>query len=250
MINCTSSEDKSSILDTFIRERWSNKFSIKNYQYIASYYLEEISLNGKKILDIGCGNGLLLSTNCVFSNPKLAVGLDTYRGEGSPVQDYELVKKMHKELSLDNLRLVIGDALQFPFNHAVFDVIYISHCLHHIYESRIPLQCADEKSSMKIISLLKDVYNMLSRSGIVIIVEVPKYTALRFARPFGFFKNAGFTTKQEPSDWMYALEKAGFSRFKIKFHTPYPLRHFRRLFSSKIGRYLICGQYYILAYKR
>jgi len=64
------------ILDKLIKERWANNISIINFRYIASYYLDEHSLDGKRILDMGCGSGLLLSTNCLISNPKLAVGLD------------------------------------------------------------------------------------------------------------------------------------------------------------------------------
>jgi len=114
----------------------------------------------------------------------------------------------------------------------------------------VRLRKAKEKEKLILINLLRNVYNSLSDNGTFVVAEVPRYTMLRFAKLFGFLKTTDFRTKQEPGDCIDALEKAGFKDFKLKFHTPYPARFFRKILSNKIGRYLICGQYYIFANKK
>jgi len=244
------SKDREYILDQFIRERWSNRFTYDTYKHIASYYIDEIPLNGKRLLDIGCGNGLMLSANCVIAKPKLAVGLDNYQGEGSPISDYNFANKVQAALSLPYLKLVLGDAFGLPFHKESFDMIYISHCLHHIYESTVRLGRAEESSTKNLTALLRDIYTTLSENGVLVVAEVPRYSIMRIGRLFGLLKDTDFKTKQEPRDWICALEKVGFKSFKVKYHTPYPLRRFTWLLSNRMGRYILCGQYYILAYKK
>ncbi|MFQ5328470.1 MAG: class I SAM-dependent methyltransferase [Thermodesulfobacteriota bacterium] len=237
------------ILDDFIKERWSHRFSIDTYEHIASYYIDEVPLNGKRLLDIGCGNGLMLSTNCIVAKPKLAVGIDNYQGEGSPTSDYHFAKKVQSRLSLPCLKLLLGDAFKLPFHENTFDMIYVSHCLHHIYESRVRLRKAEESATNSLTALLGDIYTTLADDGVAVVAEVPRYSIQRFGRLFGLLKDTDFQTKQEPRDWIYALKKAGFKRFRVKYHTPYPLRRFKKILSNRVGRYILCGQYYIFAYK-
>jgi SAM-dependent methyltransferase len=241
-------KDKNDLLKGLIEERWGSKTSLDVHKYIASYYMREISLEGKKILDIGCGSGLLLSTSCIVSDPAMAVGVDKYKGEGSPLSDYDFIRKTMSVLSLPNLKLVIGDASELPFRDKTFDLIYTSHCLHHIYESRTRFVDAEDKEQQEIIRLFREIKGSLSENGVFVIIEVPRYSFLRLARIFGMFKDTNFRTKQEPVDWVYALKRAGFKSFKIKYHTPYPFRFFGKVLSARFGRYLVSGQYYILAY--
>lgn len=242
-------KDKISVLDGFIRERWANRFSVENYKYIASYYLEKISLNGKRILDIGCGNGLLLSTNALIANPELAVGIDSYKGEGSPLTDYDFILNLHVTLNLPNLKILVGDALRYPLKEKTFDVIFASHFLHHVYISTKRLRYEEEGNLAEILNLLTNIYNSLSDDGVLVVVEVPRFTGLRFGKVLELCKDTDFHTKQEPDDWIHILKRSGFKNFRIVFHTPYPFRRFKRLLSSRILRYLLCGQYYIFAHK-
>jgi len=241
--------DKRDILDRYIKERWSNRFTLDTYKNIASYYSAGMSLSGKRFLDIGCGNALLLAANCITTDPKLAVGLDNYRGEGSPVSDYNFAAKLQSELSLPHLKLVLGDACALPFGNNEFDMIYISHCLHHIYESKVRLRRAKEGAMTHLIAAIKSIFTTLSDEGVLVIAEVPRHSMLRVGKLLGFSKDTDFQTKQEPRDWIYALQKADFKRFKVKYHTPYPLRRFKKIFSNRVGRYILCGQYYIFVYK-
>src|SRR3990170_2649309 len=96
-------DDRLHILDDLIRQRWEGRFSVANYLYNASYVLSEVSLGEKKILYIGCGNGLPLCTMCLLSGPVFAVGMDNYQGEGSPQRDFQFLQEARGALSLPNL---------------------------------------------------------------------------------------------------------------------------------------------------
>lgn len=97
-------------------EAW--KYSIN----LVRHLLKAVELDGKRILDVGCGRGGTCSYLMRYAKPKLVRGLD-YSD-----QNIEFCKSTHLHEGLD---FVQGDAQHLPFEDGSFDVltnIESSHC--------------------------------------------------------------------------------------------------------------------------
>lgn len=242
--------EKEAVLEGCIRMRWGPRYRLDTYKYIASHYLREVGFEGKRILDVGCGSGIMSAVHCLLGRPALSVAMDDFRGEGSPVTDLAFLKGMLRELGETSAQVVVGDSLELPFAKGSLDVIYVSQVLHHIYVSTNRLRDEPEGAGLPIFRALGELHSCLSDDGVLVVVEAPRYTALRMMKPIGLLRDIDFGRKQEPADWIDALRKAGFRRFRLKYYTPYPLRSLAFLFSRPVLRYLLSAQYFILAYKQ
>jgi SAM-dependent methyltransferase len=235
-------------LDNLIRERRGNR-SLKHYRYLYSRYNSRVPLKNKRILDIGCGNGLLLGTNSVLSEPAMAIGIDNYKGEGSPLDEIGFVRKLRQSLNLPCLSFMAADARRMPFKEGRFDVIFASQFLHHIHISQERLSRDKSPESLPVYKVLKRIHSLLSADGVLVVTEAPRYTALRLMQPLGVTRDIDYSTKQEPADWIYMLKHCGFRDISVKYHTPYPLRYLSPLLGTELTRYLVSNQYYIFACK-
>lgn len=242
--------EKEAILEDKIRKRWGSHYRLDTYEYIVSHYLREVGFEGKRILDVGCGSGIMTAVHCLYGRPALSIAMDEYRGEGAPVTDLAFLKGMLRELGETLAHVAVGNALELPFAKGSLDVIHASQVLHHIYVSTNRLRDEPDAASTPVFRALREMHRCLSEDGVLVVVEAPRYTALRLAKPFGLLADIDFHTKQEPNDWIAALRRAGFKRFRLKYYTPYPLRSLAFLFSRPVLRYLLSAQYFILAYKQ
>ncbi|HUS86220.1 MAG TPA: class I SAM-dependent methyltransferase [Bacteroidales bacterium] len=95
-----------------------NRYSIQLYHHLAV----NVSLDKKKVLEVGCGRGGGASYLGRYFNPYKIVGLD-YCGKA-----ISFCKKNYKE---NNLSFVRGDAESLPFDDHSFDLVFnveSSHC--------------------------------------------------------------------------------------------------------------------------
>lgn len=125
-------------------------------QSIISRYIEN-----KKILDIGCGNGI----NSVFFNQKY--GADITLLDREDIREKEAAKFPFVEMSL-------GERL--PFNNGSFDAIFLQYVLHHL------------PPEISITSVLRELGRV---SGVIILVEeiFTDKTDAKKAREFDFKMN-------------------------------------------------------------
>ena len=115
-----------------------NRLFIQLYYYAAS----QISINDRKVLEIGSGRGGGASFLARYLNPKSMTGLDY---SASAIR---LSNKLHRNVS--NLKFVKGDAENLPFDDNTFDAVInveSSHCY----------------GNMK--SFVKEVYRVLKKDG-------------------------------------------------------------------------------------
>jgi SAM-dependent methyltransferase len=107
-----------------------------------------------RILEIGCGNGQLLSF-LARKNPKsLVAGMD--------FSSYLLNGEQNKAIINPNVLLIKGDAIDPPFPQKSFDTIVLNKAVHEIW-------AVYGRSGT--IKALKHTYNLLKDNGILIIRE-------------------------------------------------------------------------------
>ena len=95
---------------------------IKTEPYILEYINNDL-LKNKRVLDDGCGQGLILSL--IAQKCRKVVGVDISK------KSLIRAKQGIKELGLQNVELIQGDAENLPLKDETFDVVYSIGVLHH-----------------------------------------------------------------------------------------------------------------------
>jgi ubiquinone/menaquinone biosynthesis C-methylase UbiE len=88
----------------------------------------------ERVLDVGCGHGLMLIAGAKRSPRGAAIGLDLWQDEDQAENSRESTwRNVQLEGVADRVELKDGDARHLPFPDEAFDVIVSSWALHNIY---------------------------------------------------------------------------------------------------------------------
>lgn len=161
---------------------------------ISTYYPSILSVENKKLLDVGCGVGDLLT----IANKD---NWDVTGTEISPEATAEANRKL-------NNKVLAGDllSLNLPNNH--YDLITIYHVIEHLIDP---------------VSVLEKIYHLLKPGGVAFI-ETPNIASLGAkikGKKWSNIKPPEHITYFQPSSLKYALSKVGFDRYKVFTNAPY-----------------------------
>lgn len=111
--------------------------------------LEKLIPKKGKVLDLGCGYGILANYLALSSPKRQIIGIDM-----------DLKKIKHANLGLRNTSFSVGDATKMKLEN--LDCIILHDVLHHL----------ESYGAQK--KLIKDCENMLNKKGMLLIVDVDK----------------------------------------------------------------------------
>ena len=111
-------------------------FAVRKWRYasrIRSQIFDSIGLRGdEKVLDVGCGSGLLLNGAAMRLTSGQATGIDIWSPHSGGGNLELLWKNAQAEGVADKIEFKEADARKMPFEDAAFDVVLSSGALHHI----------------------------------------------------------------------------------------------------------------------
>lgn len=110
--------------------------SLKGKRIAARHLVDRAALTaGDRVLDAGCGRGLLLIEAAKRLKDGHAVGLDIWNAEDLSGNRPEATKaNAEAEGVAQRVELVDGNALKMPFDDGSFDAVLSSLCLHNLYK--------------------------------------------------------------------------------------------------------------------
>jgi len=89
----------------------------------------------ERVLDVGCGHGLMLIAAARRLTSGQAVGIDLWQKEDQAGNSREAtLENARREGVADRIELRDGDARELPFEDDSFDLVLSSWALHNIYE--------------------------------------------------------------------------------------------------------------------
>jgi arsenite methyltransferase len=99
--------------------------------------ISSLALRGdERVLDVGCGHGLMLLGAAKKLTTARAVGIDLWQKQDQAGNRREAtLENATREGVVNRVELVDGDARQMPFEKETFDVILSSWALHNIYDA-------------------------------------------------------------------------------------------------------------------
>ena len=111
-------------------------FALRKWKYasrIRSEIFDSVALRGdEKVLDVGCGSGLLLNGAAMRLSSGKATGIDIWSPHSGGGNLELLWKNARAEGVADKIEFREADARKMPFEDAAFDVVVSSGALHHI----------------------------------------------------------------------------------------------------------------------
>lgn len=111
-------------------------FALRKWRYVARIRKEifdSIGLRGdEKVLDVGCGSGLLLNGTAMRLTSGKATGIDIWSPHSGGGNLELLWRNAKSEGVADKIEFKEADARKMPFDDATFDVVMSSGALHHI----------------------------------------------------------------------------------------------------------------------
>jgi trans-aconitate methyltransferase len=114
-------------------------FALRKWNYaslIRKQIFDSIALRGdEKVLDVGCGSGILLNGAAMRLTTGKATGIDIWAPHSGGGNLALLWKNAKAEGVADKIEFREADARKMPFEDASFDVVMSSGALHHISHS-------------------------------------------------------------------------------------------------------------------
>ena len=115
----------------FAHRKWNYASSIRKQIF------DSVALRGdEKVLDVGCGAGVLLNEAARRLSSGKATGIDIWAPHSGGGNYALLMKNAKAEGVSDKIEFKQADVRKLPFGDASFDVIVSSGALHHISRDR------------------------------------------------------------------------------------------------------------------
>lgn len=186
------------------------------HKYKFSEIISSMGLKNKKILDVGCGPGVLLSLMPQIYNS--ALGLDLSKKQIS------FARK--KFASFKKIKWVAKDLKDMHFKRNSFDYVVSSEVIEHI----------PKKASLELLKKMKEI---VKKNGMVIITT-PNYMSLWPFIEFAWNKMAKVSYEEQHinrltrSKMKDILKKAGFR--KIRIRTFFIISPFLSVLSERLAK--------------
>src|SRR5205823_1073831 len=89
----------------------------------------------ERVLDVGCGHGLMLLGAAKRLTSGRATGIDIWSREDQKANSAEAtLENARREGVADRVELLTADAREIPFPDGSFDVVISSFAIHNIYD--------------------------------------------------------------------------------------------------------------------
>jgi SAM-dependent methyltransferase len=100
--------------------------------------LDLVDIRGdEKVLDVGCGRGLVLNAAARRLTTGKAIGIDIWNRQDQSGNHPDVTRKnAEAEGVLEKVEIIDGDARDLPFANDVFDIVVSSLAIHNIYNRK------------------------------------------------------------------------------------------------------------------
>lgn len=229
--------DEKEMLDYVAREMGFQ--NTRRYIARAEFIFKNISLAGKRVLDIGCGRGAF-ALWAAIRGAEYVLGLEP-ESAGSTNGSLSRFRQVIKKFNLGTRVIAESKLLQDIQAAAPFDIAVMFNVINHFDEEAVMRLNCDSAAVEKYISVLSHLRNLMIKGGSVIVADCARsnfWNSLGLKSPV--IPQIEWHKHQNPSVWIPIFKSAGFALDNFRWSSLYP---FQRLSSNRIIAYLTTSHF-------
>jgi len=209
--------------------------------------LRGLTLDGKKILEVGCGKGAVSLYLALFERVGRVVALDEAAGEGGPVGVTAELERAVDRFTPGNLEVVNADIMENGYPDAAFDLIIANRVLHHVVDSGyISRDAAARRDYLRVLAELK---RLLVPGGMLLVAEISRISFWRWSPIRLRQRNIGWPIHPTRRELLEVVREAGFALHSFDYIVPYRLRRLRPLLARPWAQFFLGPNFVIGARK-
>ncbi|SRR5579871_6324067 len=194
---------------------WNHGFDFARF---AGQLFHGIDFNGKTMLEIGCGKGIL----CLWAalhGARDAVGLEPMaEGCYDSSECFQAFRSMANELDLPQARILPVTVQNFETPKNYFDVVLSVASINHLDEKNCVLLGESEAAVREYKEIFRNIAAMMKPGGKLIIIDAARHNVfgdLGMRNPMS--PNIEWFKHQQPEYWTNLLSECGFKSPDIQW---------------------------------
>jgi len=185
-----------------------------------------ISLQGKKLLEIGCGDGMSLLW-AAMNGANLALGLEPYSDGSTKNSKKEIFfGAAIKKFNLNQARIVRKTIQEYDGDGGLFDVVLMQASINHLDECSCLDLHYNRDSAGLYIELLCKIRKYMKHNGTIVIMDCSSdnfFPKLGLRHPF--LPQIEWEKHQPPEKWAELMGDAGFAEPVISWLANYRMSY-------------------------
>ncbi len=243
---------ESTFFETAISNKsYSNKKNLKRH---LSYIFRGIELNGKKVLDIGGGTGLLSLWAAVNGSEAICLEPEDDGATHGVSLTFEnmknnISKSLNATLYKDTIQSFIIENKSSPTPKG-FDIVVLANTINHINEEAV--MNIDSNEAKEFFNFyFNEMFDIINHNGSIIITDCDRnnfFNDIGLKNPL--MPTIEWNKHQSPFVWKKFLQNCGFKKIKISWTTPNSFGLIGRiLLGNRLAAYFTLSHFKISAHK-
>lgn len=213
--------------------------SVRRYRTRANFLFRSIPIEGKRVLDVGCGRGTF-SLWAGLHGAAYVLGIEPEEA-GSTSGVFQTFCRLIDVLNLNHIVKAKNQTLQEISPPKPFDIIILYNVINHLDEEAVSKIHEDPDAFTKYLSLARHLRSLLKEKGWLILADCSRENAwhyLNMTPPLA--RNIKWDKHQQPETWIKLFSQASFNFHDLRWSPLYP---FGVLSANRLVQYLTTSHF-------
>jgi len=205
---------------------------LNRYQAKATFLFKDIPLEGRRVIDIGCGTGTFALWAAVHG-AKYVLGIEpeSAGGTGGTLERFQsIIADLELEDQVEAKDLLLQD---LPVPEERFDVCVMYNVINHLDEEAVAHLHEDWAAVKRYLHILQHLRQIMTANGLLIVADCARsnfWPAVGLKPPLA--RTIEWKKHQNPKTWIDIFSRVAFHCQDLRWSPIYPLGRFcaNRLF--------------------
>lgn len=216
----------------------------RNLRFYLNYLFDGVDLAGKRMLDVGAGNGRFsFYAACAGARESVAMEPDAAGSSGG--RTGQALQRLASLLDDPNVKLVRQTLQEYEHEGDPFDVVLLHASINHLDEEACVVLHHDAAAQREYLEIFEKLAALTKPQGTLIVVDVARrnlFGDLGLKNPIS--RSIEWEKHQAPAFWAELLSRKGFTKPRIRWNTFNTLGSAGRLLlGNRVASYLLTSSF-------